>query len=130
MTIQKLASQAPAVLLEAGNHLRKMASENVSLSQENATLRRELHLNKLAHRMEDRGLEPALNFEQKLAHLHDVEEQKLASLEQAIEMSAGGFKLASLQDTETDNSSLVQEQGTNESYALLDSFFLSGRAVG
>lgn len=128
MSIQKLAAQTPTIVYEAGNHLRKMASANVHLAQENTVLRRELHLNKLAHRMEERGLEPGRNFDQKLAFLHDVEESKLASLEQAIEMSAGGFKLASLQETEKDNIQAPGQKG-KEAYSDLDSFILSGRAL-
>jgi hypothetical protein len=92
--MSKLASQVPGIMQMAAQHLRKVASENVQLVQSNEELARENRVMKLARRMDVRGLEPNLSFEEKIAKLQEVPVEKLASLEQAIEMAAGGVNLA------------------------------------
>lgn len=98
----KVAGQIPGVLHEASQHMRKIAEENVTLVEENDALRRELTNMKLARRMEQRGLEPALSFDEKVAKVAEMPGEKLASLEGAIEMAAGGFRLGTVQEQPQD----------------------------
>lgn len=131
-TMKKLASQVPAVLAETGRHMSKLASRNVELEQENSALRHELRLHKLAHRMEERGLEQSLSFEEKVAHLQSVPTGKLDALEQAVELTHGGFKLGSLQEPDTnpnDNGVAHMELGSAAHEKALDDFIMSGRAL-
>jgi hypothetical protein len=128
--MDKLSSQIPAVLAETSAHLRKMASRQVDLESENEALRHELRLTKLAHRMEERRLEPALDHKQKVAHLKDVPTEKLDALEQAVELSAGGVKLGSLEEAQDNVEGVHEEQGSAARYDALDSFIISGRAMG
>lgn len=128
--LQKLASQVPAILAESSKHLSKLASNNVKLSEENSVLRNELRLHKIARRMEDRGLESGLSFEQKIAHLHEVDSSKLDALEAAVELTHGGFKLGSLAEVdEPNNKGVVQEVGSATHFNTLDDFIMSGRAL-
>lgn len=94
--MNKLASQIPGVLQEASQHMRKIANANADLVRENEELRHELRLTKLARRMEERGLEPSLDYEAKLASLQDIDVSRLDALEQAVELAAGGFTLGRL----------------------------------
>lgn len=95
--IKKIASQVPAVLQESAQHMRKLSEDNANLVQENDELRHELRLVKLARRMEERGLEPSLDFDEKVATLRGFDRSKLASFEQAVEITAGGFALGRLE---------------------------------
>lgn len=95
-SITKLAADAPGVLVAGAQLTRKLASQAVELAQRNEALEHELRLHKIAMRMEDRDLEPDMSVEAKVASLRDMEASKLAGIEAAIEMTPGGFKLASL----------------------------------
>lgn len=125
--MKKLAEQAPQILSASANHLRKLANANVDLAQRNQELEHQLRLHKLARRMEDRGLEQQFNFEEKLSHLQEIDSSKLDSLEQAVELSPGGFKLGSLQ-IETTGQESSPAPG-NTSYKELDEFIESGGAL-
>ena len=94
--LTKIAHDAPAMLLEGARLTRKLAQENVDLSAENDAVKHELTVHKLAMRMQERGLEPGLSLSEKVAMLSNVDPAKLAGIEAAVEMSAGGFKLATL----------------------------------
>jgi len=123
--MKKLASQVPGILSEASSHLKKVASENVSLHQRNDALTRELRLHKLAMRMEERNLEPHLTMKQKIAHLQTVPPARLDATEQAIELSAGGYKLGSLQTSSEE----TQHGGVSSSALDLDNYITSGQAL-
>ena len=110
--MNKLASQVPAVLAEASATLRKTSSRLIQVEGENAALRNELRVTKLAMRMEERKLEPALDLSSKISSLKEVDPTKLDALEQAVELTAGGFKLGSLEETSTDN--VRSEEHTSE----------------
>ncbi len=126
MDLTKIASDAPAVLLEGAKLTRKLAQDNIDLQERNDALQHELTLHKLAMRMQERGLDPELTLEEKVARLRGVEPTKLAGIEAAVEMSPGGFKLGSLRNEEE----LVSEQpgtqkssgelGSSARYGLLD----------
>lgn len=130
--MNKLASKVPAILAEASAHLRKTASRLVEVEGENTRLRHELRITKIAHRMEERGLDPALNLEAKIAQLHEVAEKRFDALEQAIELSPGGFKLGSLEEPEETDSveGVPSELGSAAHHNALDAFIVSGRALG
>jgi DNA-binding transcriptional regulator YbjK len=91
--LQKLASDLPAVLTTTAEHLRKMASSQVAKDERIAELSHELSAYKLARRMEQRNLSSELDFEAKVASLLEFPEEKLASMDQAIELATGGFRL-------------------------------------
>lgn len=126
-TRQKIAAEIPGVLKIASQHMRKLATQNTTLSQENDSLRHELRLSKIARRMETRGIEPGLSYEDKIASLHAVSVDKLAGLEQAVELAAGGFSLGSLQSDEAPaktSGELYRSAGGDH----LDSFITSQQA--
>lgn len=112
--LKKIASESPAVLLEGARLTRKLASDNVELVERNDALERELTIHKLAMRMHERGLEPGMSITEKVAHLRDVEPAKLAGIEAAVEMSAGGFKLATLHVEEELSSPSATKQSPGE----------------
>ncbi len=124
--MQKIASEAPAILLEGARLTKKLAQDNVELQEQNEVLERELTIHKLAMRMQERGLEPALSLNEKVAMLRSVEPTKLAGIEAAVEMSAGGFKLATLHHEEeisspsTSSSKSPGELGSSRHYESLD----------
>jgi len=127
MDLTKLASDSPAVLLEGAKTIRKLASDNLELQATNTAVERELHVHKLAMRMHERGLEPALSLTEKVAMLSAVDPSKLDGIEAAVEMSAGGFKLATLRTDEETSSShgagsttLSGELGSSANYNHLD----------
>jgi len=135
--IQKIAADAPAILTEAARSMRKLAEDNVELSQQVDDLTRELRIHKLAMRMDERGLEQGLTLAEKVASLSGVPETKLAAIEAAVEMAPGGFKLASLRETNEELASNVTtnkmppgELGSSAHYAHLDHFIVSGQAHG
>lgn len=115
----------PQVLNIAAQHMRKVASDNVALLETNAKLAHELRLHKIAMRMEERRIEPEVPLQEKIANLHQVPPHKLDALEQAIELSVGGFKLGSL-----DNPSLNESGESSSVHHDLDSFIRSNVAYG
>jgi hypothetical protein len=92
----KVAGQVPGIMHEAAQHMRKLSEQNVELVQERDALMHENRIMKIARRMEQRGLEPNLSFEEKVAKLQEVPQEKLAATEQAIELTAGGFRLGTV----------------------------------
>lgn len=95
--LQKLAGDLQGVLLTSAQHLKKIANSNAELLAVNAQQDRELKAYKLARRMEMRGLNSDLDFEAKVASLLEMPIEKLATLEQAVELAPGGFRLGSVQ---------------------------------
>ncbi len=95
-SLTKIAQDAPAMLLEGARLTRKLAQENVDLAAENDAVKHELTVHKLAMRMQERGLEPGLSLVEKVSMLGNVKPEQLAAIEAAVEMSAGGFKLATM----------------------------------
>ena len=124
-TLTKIAHDAPAMLLEGARVTRKLAQDNADLLTENDVLVHELAVHKLAMRMHERGLEPALSLNEKVAMLGNVDPNKFAAIEAAVEMSAGGFKLATLRvEEELTAASPTQkspgELGSSAHYDKLD----------
>jgi hypothetical protein len=132
---EKLASDVPGILGAAAQHLRVMAEQNVELQKRASAAEHELRLIKLAQRMESRGIEPNLSLEEKVATLLELNDDKLAATEAAVELSAGGFNLGRLRHSSLDGGTKVaSQQGelyTTESGADdLDSFIESQQALG
>lgn len=134
--LQKLAGDVPGILAASSQHMRKLASQNVELLKRAEAAERECRLMKLARRMEARGLEPNLSYEEKLASLREVPQTKLASLEQAVEMAAGGFRLGRLDDPSDRGQKLASASAgeiyhTNEDGSdALEQFVTSQQAYG
>lgn len=124
--LQKLAGDLQGVLRTSAQHLEKLANEHAELLAVHAKQDHELQAFKLARRMEQRGLQPDLDFEQKVAKLLETPVEKLATLEQAIELAPGGFRLGSVQ---ADDKVANDDFGSSGSAAdPLDSFISSQAA--
>lgn len=96
--LEKLASDVPGILTAGAEHMRKLATSNVALLERAEGAEHELRLMKLARRMETRGLEPSLSYEEKVASLREHPTEGIGSLEQAVELAAGGFSLGRLEE--------------------------------
>ncbi len=127
MTTKTKQAQAnvPGVMKIASAHMRKLATQNATLHSENKKLASEVKLVKIARRMEIRGIQPHLSFEEKLAGLASLDETKLASIEQAIELAAGGFNLGTVHQPE-EGQKTASHRGADD----LDAFVSSQQALG
>lgn len=96
----KLANDTPAILREAGAVMRKVAQANIVLEKKASDLERENRAMKLARRMEIRGVEDDLTFEEKVAKILELPETKLAAFEAGIEFAASGARLGAVQSAE------------------------------
>jgi hypothetical protein len=121
--LQKLASDLPAVLKTAADHLKKLSHSHVAVVRENEQLSHELSAHKLARRMEQRGLSSELDYEAKVAKLLEMPVQKLASMDAAIELASGGFNLGKV---EADDK--TASEGSQPGGDPLDSFISSNAA--
>jgi hypothetical protein len=121
--LQKLAADLPAVLTAAAEHLEKMAGDHAAVIQENDQLIHELSAHKLARRLEQRGLSSELDYEAKVAKLLEMPVEKLASMDEAIELASGGFRLGSV---ETDEK--TASEGSQAGGDPLDTYIASNAA--
>lgn len=130
---EKIAQHIPELLHQASSTMKKLASDNQELLDENATLRHELRIRDLATRMDERNLESGLSTGEKVASLRELDPTKLAALEAAVELTAGGFHLGDLrtpEDTGGTQKKAGQSYPYNESDDPLDAFINSGAAYG
>lgn len=126
--LTKLAHDVPAVLAEGARVTRKLAQDNLDLTATNEALEKSLRIHKLAMRMEERKLEPSLSVTEKVAMLEKVDDRRLSGIEAAVEMQAGGFKLADLRNDDEINSpsgsntnqKMHGELGSSSHYDALD----------
>lgn len=129
--MNKLASQIPGILHASAEHLTKLAEDNAALIDENAALRHELRVIKLAQRMSERGLDPSLSLDDKVDSLRGFGDEKLASLESAVELVAGGFSFGHISRTD-ETVGTVKKAGQLYPYSEgedpCDNFVLSGSA--
>lgn len=132
MKTTNLASDVPGVLKIASGHMRKLASTNVELRAENTKLASELRVTKIARRMELRGIQPNLSFEEKVAGLSKFDEVKLASVEDAIELVSGGTPiLGTVQPSESGVKTASYSGDSRDGQTdPLDAFVLSQAALG
>ncbi len=96
--------QIPEILSAARGHLVKLSSANVKLAQERDAACHELHAIKVAMRMDERGLDQNLTVAEKIAGLRGLSPEKLSSLEQAVELAAGGVSLTKLSEADAEPS--------------------------
>ncbi len=117
----KLAEETQAILLDAAKTMETQSRELVKTAQQRDAALRELRIMKLAKLMEDRGIASELDFNAKVAELSRAENAKLATMEQAIELSAGGFRLGSTYDS-------AQDVSGPSSGDPLEAYIMSGSA--
>lgn len=117
----KVANQTPGILKAASDQLRSMAVELVDATREKEAAQHELSAMKIARRMEERGLEQGLSYQEKVAALYDSTPEKLAHIESAVELASGGFSLGRLSEEEGAKVAASSDD--------LDAFILSGAAL-
>ncbi len=120
--LQKLAGDLSGVLTTASQHLVKLANAHAQLLALNAQQEHELKSYKLARRMEQRGVMPELSFEEKVAKLMETPVEKLATLDQAVELATTGFRLGSVP---AEDKTASEEAATSD---VLNAFILSQAA--
>lgn len=95
--------QAAQIMKTASHSLRALSEKNQGLEQQNHELLRKLahyekkdRAEKIASRMEEKGLESGLSFQEKVDSLmgHD----NLPAVEEAVRMSTPNMKIASVHD--------------------------------
>jgi hypothetical protein len=121
--LQKLAGDLQGVLTTAATHMTKMANANAQLMAVNAQQEHELKAMKLARRLEQRGLSPEYDFEAKVAKLLETPIEKLATMEQAIELATGGFRLGSVHADDK-----MAAEGSSDTTDVLSAFITSQAA--
>lgn len=96
----KLAGDVPGILQEAAQVTRKLASANLDLVRERDEALHQLRVTKLAQKMQERGIDPHLSFEEKVAHLQQHEETKIAAFEAGLNLLVPGsrFSLGQLEE--------------------------------
>lgn len=119
----KLAGDLQGVLRTSADHMTKLANQNAELHAVNQALEHELKAMKLARRMEQRGIEPGVDFETKVANLLQTPLEKLATMEQAVEFATGGFRLGQVQAEDG-----AQTGGEGRPLDDLDAYILSQTA--
>lgn len=122
--MEKVAHEVPAMMQAASQHLVKLAGQNVELVKRAESAEHENRVMKLARRMDLRGLHPNLSFEEKVAQLMEVPLDKLATMEQAVEMAAGGVRLgkvAEAADTGSKTASFDGPVGRDELEDFIES---------
>lgn len=101
----------------AAASLRALSEENASLQEKVAHYERKDRAEKLASRMEEKGLQPELSIQEKVAGL--LKRENLDAVEAAIDLSAPQTKLASVYD---DGKVSVEGNSDLEGGAAADTF--------
>jgi Skp family chaperone for outer membrane proteins len=97
--MQKISSKdVQTILKQAGAAIRHLTGENKRLTEKLAADQKERRIVKLAQEMEQKGLNSALSFEEKVAELKGA---NLDVTEQAVKLAAPNMKLASVSDDAT-----------------------------
>lgn len=131
----ELKQMLPGLIKESSDHITKLASENLALLDDNEALKQEVRALKLAHVMQERGLEPSLSYEEKVASLLALPRPKLAAVEAGLEFSAGGFSIGHVAaPADNDESRAAKIAGATYSPKpgedLLDNFVLNLSGMG
>jgi hypothetical protein len=100
------AAQAGQMMKLAAESLRALSEENQSLRTKVASYEKKERAERIAKAMDDKGLEPELEYQEKVAGL--LQRDDLDVVEQAVGLSAPQMKLASVHEdrrvtTEGDN---------------------------
>jgi len=130
--LMKLAGDAPGILAAGAQHMRALSTQNVELLKRAGSAETELRLMKLARRMEVRGMEPNLSFEEKVAGLREIPAEKLGSMEEAVEIAAGGVSLGRVASEEDNGRKVASTELYHSDGGVddLEEFVLSGQAYG
>lgn len=126
--MEKVAHEVPAMMQAASQHLVKLAGANVELVKRAENAEHENRVMKLARRMDVRGLHPNLSYEDKVAQLMEIPLDKLATMEQAVEMAAGGVRLGKVAETDS-GSKTASYGGTDGGGDELEDFIGSQAAL-
>ena len=114
--MEKLSSEdIQEVLADVPEVLRALVRENRDQKEKLAGYERKEHAAKIAGIMEERGLDPATSYRQKIAELLADPDRDLAVTEEAVRMDVPNVKLASVSDEQPGN-------GANQ----LEAFILGG----
>lgn len=113
-------AQAGEMMKVAAEGLRTLSAENQELKEKLSHYERKDHAEKIATLMEEKGIEPELSFQEKVAGL--LKRDNLSVIEEAVGFSAPQMKLASVHDDarvesdgggESDGSSAAQQFAAN-----------------
>jgi hypothetical protein len=98
MAKESVENDVPSIMRAASQHMSKLANQNVGLVKRAESAERELLIVKIARRMEQRGLQQHLSYEEKVAHLSEV--QDLDAVQAAVEIAAGGVSLGKVAEAD------------------------------
>lgn len=121
MTMNKKAAleKLPMLLKEASQHLATTSAKLAELTEEHKTAVHQIKAMKLAQRMTERGFDPETSWEQKVASLQAMTDEKLATMEQAIELAQAPLSLPKVAN---------QDQANPTNPTTFDDFILSQSA--
>jgi hypothetical protein len=94
-------AQVPALLKEAASHMKAQSTKLAELTESYETVTHELKAMKLAQRMVERGLDPESTWADKVASLKGMSSEKLATMEQAIELAQAPLSLPKVATADT-----------------------------
>jgi hypothetical protein len=122
-TMQKISGvEAGQMMKLAAENLRALSEENQGLREKVASYEKRERAEKVAHLMEEKGLEPEASFEQKVTGL--LERDDLEVVERAVGLSAPQMKLASVHE----DGRIEVEGGLNDDGGAAESNFAAGLA--
>jgi cell division septum initiation protein DivIVA len=115
--MEKLSNTQRGQMMKlAADNLRVLSSENQQLRDENEGLKAKLaghekraRVEKIAHAMEEKGLEPELSIAEKVEGL--LKREDLDVVETAVGLTAPQMKLASVHDDDSDVDVTVEGDG-------------------
>lgn len=94
-------AQVPALLKEAASHMKAQSTKLAELTESYEVVTHELKAMKLAQRMVERGLDPESTWADKVASLKGMSSEKLATMEQAIELAQAPLSLPKVATADT-----------------------------
>jgi len=89
-------AEAGQAMKLAANSLRALSEENQDLKTKLSHYEKKEHAEKVARLMEEKGIEPELSFQDKVAGL--LRRERLDVVEEAVGLAAPQMKLASVHD--------------------------------
>ena len=107
----------------ASENLRALSEENMQLREKVAHYEKVERVEKIASAMEEKGLEPELSFQDKVAGL--MRRDRLDVVEEAVGLAAPQMKLASIHDPESAD---VGEAGSDNENGYAAASFAAGLA--
>lgn len=108
--------QVGQMMKVAASSIRNLSEENKQLKEKVAQYEHQARAEKIASQMEEKGLQPELSFEEKVAGL--VRRENLDVVEEAIGLSAPQLKLASVHE----DGAVKVEGADTEGSAAQDAF--------